>query len=84
MIRLLGLVLALVLFTSSVEAAHWSYPKGSVYTHLRLDHGINAQGMSYQQAEALHDSLHEGRRQSRPAMQTPVFRGRVFRVFRRR
>jgi hypothetical protein len=64
MIRLLGLALALSLFAASVQAQHWTYP-GDVYTHLRMDHGVDASGMSYEQAASLHDSLHEGRSRSR-------------------
>jgi hypothetical protein len=36
----------------------WSYP-GDVYSHLASTHGVNASGMSLQQAESLHSSLHE-------------------------
>lgn len=42
-----------------VSANHWTYP-GEIRTHLVASHGVNASGMTIAQAEALHDSLHNG------------------------
>jgi hypothetical protein len=42
-----------------VSANHWTYP-GEIRTHLAVSHGVNAAGMTTAQAEALHDSLHNG------------------------
>lgn len=49
----LGLVLA-----GDAEAARWTYP-GDIASHLANGHGVIATGMSREQAEALHDRLHD-------------------------
>lgn len=45
--------------TVSQSATHWTYP-GEIKSHLSSGHGVDASGMSTAQAEALHDSLHNG------------------------
>lgn len=40
---------------------HWTYP-GEIHNHLATGHGINAAGMTRQQAEAEHDRLHNAQR----------------------
>lgn len=42
-----------------VSANHWTYP-GEIRSHLAASHGVNANGMTRAQAEALHDGLHNG------------------------
>lgn len=49
----------------------YSYP-GDVYTHLMVDHGINAAGMSLYEAESLHSRLH---RESKSGSAVNVVRG---------
>ena len=48
----------------------WTYP-GEIRQHLASGHGVNASGMSREQAESLHDSLHNAQRGVR--VQQPIF-----------
>jgi thiol-disulfide isomerase/thioredoxin len=48
--------------TKTTYRARWTYPGPSIQAHLQTSHGVNAAGMSRAEAEALHDSLHEGKR----------------------
>lgn len=41
-----------------IVRSHWSYP-GEIRSHLATDHGVDATGMTRDQAESLHDQLHE-------------------------
>jgi hypothetical protein len=49
---------------------HWTYP-GEIRQHLASGHGVNASGMSREEAESLHDSLHNAERGVR--VQQPTF-----------
>lgn len=40
---------------------HWTYP-GDIQSHLAVGHGQQVSGMSQDEMESLHDSLHEGTR----------------------
>jgi hypothetical protein len=56
--------------TRSSGGLHWSYP-GEIRQHLASGHGVNASGMSREEAESLHDSLHNAERGVR--VQQPTF-----------
>ena len=48
--------------TRSSGGTHWTYP-GEIRQHLASGHGVDASGMSREEAESLHDSLHNAERQ---------------------
>jgi len=44
----------------SASNSHWTYP-GEIKQHLLSEHGVDASGMSHEEALNLHASLHESR-----------------------
>lgn len=55
------------------SVAHWTYP-GDIASHLANGHGVSAAGMSREQAETLHDRLHQ---QARGQVSSQFSRGAV-------
>lgn len=86
-ILLFALVVVMGLASANAQA-HWTYPRGSIASHLQLDHGVNTAGMSQEQMLSHHDAIHEGavvesrnRRSRAVKSAAPVRRvfGRLFR-----
>ena len=76
-VRSAGVVAAPVIRTvRTVSRSHWTYP-GDIYSHIAGSHGVSAAGMSRDEAESLHDRLHESSRQS------TVYRSRSVTTYRR-
>lgn len=76
------LMLAFSMVTSTANAQHWSYPRGSIEAHLRLDHRVSPAGMGHEQMLSYHDSLHESGTAFKQSRSIAPVR-RVFRLFRR-
>ncbi|MFO0383252.1 MAG: hypothetical protein ACK506_16235 [Pirellula sp.] len=57
------------------KPGHWTYP-GSIDSHLKETHGVNASGLTHEQKLTLHDQLHESAK-SKPvpvqSVSTPVY-----------
>lgn len=60
---LIAFLLCMLFTAATVSAQRWTYP-GEIHSHLASGHGVNAQGMTTEQAERLHDSLHNANRSS--------------------
>lgn len=46
-----------------LRSRHWGFPadsRGSVKTHLAMEHGIDCSGMTENEARSIHDAIHEG------------------------
>lgn len=90
---LIAFLLCMLLTAATASAQRWTYP-GEIHSHLASGHGVNANGMTTEQAERLHDKLHNQQagnsvRQATNIRRTPFVRqtGRLARgllSFRRR
>jgi len=59
-----------VVRSGGLVRSHWTYP-GEIRQHLASGHRVKASGMSREEAESLHDSLHNAERGVR--VQQPTF-----------
>lgn len=50
----------------------WTWP-GDLANHLRVEHGQNVSGMSFESMRALHDNLHNGTRYTMPSYTMPSY-----------
>lgn len=60
---LVAFLLCMLLTAATANAQRWTYP-GEIHLHLASGQGVNAAGMTTEQAERLHDSLHNANRSS--------------------